>query len=152
MSGDERDALESELRALATVRDGVPADVVTAALAAFAMRTLDAELAELTYDSLLDEPVLAGVRGTGGTRHLTFEASDFVLDLQIGLDPERRVAGQVTPAETTELELRHSAGTIRAPVDNLGRFVAGPVPPGPFSIRVPQYADRRALATMWIAL
>lgn len=151
MSSDERDALESELRALAGVRDGVPDDVLDAALGAYVLRTLDAELAELNYDSLLDE-ALAGVRGSGATRQLSFEASDVVIDLQITLDGERQVTGQITPPDATELEFRHSAGTIQAPVDESGRFGINPAPRGPFSIRFRRDAAGRRLATMWIAI
>jgi hypothetical protein len=152
MTSDQRDALEMELRTLAGVRDPVPADVTNAALAAFEIRSLDAELAELTYDSALDEPTLAGVRGSGGTRHITFEGFGVVLDLQVEVAGERRLAGQITPSGANEMELQHGGGTIRAPVDPLGHFAVSPAPHGPFSIRIPRQGQGKSLATMWIAI
>lgn len=151
MTTDQRDALESELRALAGVRDPVPPDVVEAALAAFTMRNLDAELAELVYDSFSDEVLLAGVRGSGGTRQLIFETPDCVLDVQIELAGERRMSGQITPPAAIGLEVRHSGGTIPAPVDPRGRFVVSSTPNGPISLRLVD-DDDRAVATTWIAV
>lgn len=151
MTTEQRDAIESELRALARVRDPVPVDVVEAAIAAFTLRNLDAELAELTYDSLSDQSQLAGVRGSGGTRQLTFEGPDFVLDVQIELSGERRMAGQISPPTTSELELRHRGGTMSAPVDAAGRFVLSPTPHGPICLKFPEYGGRR-LATIWVAV
>ena len=48
------DELEAELRRLAADREPVPAELVQAALDAFGWRDIDAELAELVYDSLVD--------------------------------------------------------------------------------------------------
>ena len=48
-----------------SVSEPVPADVVAAAKATFTWRTIDAELAALTFDSVADADALAGVRGGG---------------------------------------------------------------------------------------
>ena len=47
-------------------QDPVPDDVVEAAKATFAWRTIDAELAALTFDSVADADALVGVRSGGG--------------------------------------------------------------------------------------
>ena len=55
------------LRRIAGQIDPEPATVTAGAMAAFSWRTIDAELATLTHDSLLDDDALAGVR-SGGPR------------------------------------------------------------------------------------
>ena len=56
------------LRRIAGQIDPEPAPVTAGAMAAFSWRTVDAELATLTYDFLLDDNALAGIR-SDGPRH-----------------------------------------------------------------------------------
>lgn len=150
MTPEERDILEARLRELAGLHDPVPAEVTIAAEAALAMRSLDAELADLAYDSFFDESLLAGVRGSG-TRQLSFEASGLSVEVEVATGERPRLVGQVVPAQSGTVELRHAGGTITAPVDDLGRFAAT-LPAGPFSIRCPGGADRPAVETAWVAI
>jgi hypothetical protein len=60
---DEGELLLVELRGLINRLDQVPENVDEAARAAYTWRTIDAELAELTRDSLVDEENLHAVRG-----------------------------------------------------------------------------------------
>jgi hypothetical protein len=77
--------LLARLRTVCAEVDPVPEPVYEAARAAFALRRLDAELAELVRDSL-DEPAQAvTVRATGlaEIRMLSFAVGDLVVDLQV---------------------------------------------------------------------
>src|SRR4028119_2074881 len=91
---DARDlALLDELRALAGRADPVPPAAILAARSAIAWRTIDAELAELTYDSVLDDS-LAAVRTSETTRLVTFEAGDAQIEVQVAtLAEKRRLVG-----------------------------------------------------------
>ena len=60
---DPDDELEAELRQLAANREPVPAQLHQAAVDAFSWRDIDAEIAELVYDSLLDADAASLVRG-----------------------------------------------------------------------------------------
>ena len=68
---DPDDRLLAELAAALDAADPVPARVLDAAKESFTWRTIDAELAELVFDSA--EQQLAGVRGIDGTRQVTFQ-------------------------------------------------------------------------------
>ena len=58
--------MEALARAVQAI-EPVPADVVAAAKASFTWRTIDAELAELTFDSVADTDALVGrARGPAG--------------------------------------------------------------------------------------
>ena len=69
------DELEAELRRLAADREPVPAELVQAAVDAFGWRNIDAELAELVYDSLIDTDEASLVRGPPGQRLVSFAVS-----------------------------------------------------------------------------
>src|SRR3954452_12156683 len=90
--------LLAELRVAGLVVDPVPERVVFAAKASLSWRTIDAELAELTYDSALDVDRLTLVRGATAARMLTFSAGDLTVDVEVeGTDRERRLVGAMTP-------------------------------------------------------
>ena len=74
IQGMDDDRLLEEIGQLLRRADPVPSDVTLAARSALAWRRMDAELAELLYDSALEAEPLAGVRSTAtGWRVLTFE-------------------------------------------------------------------------------
>ena len=84
--------LEAELRRLAADKEPVPAELVQAALDAFGWRDIDAELAELIYDSLADADEASLVRGSPGQRLVSFAVGGMTIDLEVtGVD--------VTPRE-----------------------------------------------------
>jgi hypothetical protein len=138
-----------ELRAALDGADPIPERVRAAARDAFAWRTIDAELAALSYDSLLDDKELAGVRsGADAARMLTFEAADLTVEIEV----ERgRLIGQLVPPQPGEVEVRHAGGSLTVQADEVGRFVAEPVPRGPFSLRC-RTAAAIAIVTDWIVL
>jgi hypothetical protein len=119
--------LLTELAEALLVHDGPPDEVVAAAKDLFTWRTVDAELASLTFDSLLDDEP-AAVRSTAvAPRVLTFEADGLTVEVEVDTDPERRLVGQLVPARTAELELITTERTVRVAADHLGRF-AVPLP------------------------
>lgn len=132
------DELLDRLRGLAAIHDPVPADLFRTARGAFALRTLDEELADLLFDSLLDE-ALVGIRG-GATRQLTFGVDDLTIDIDIDGDG---LVGHVSPSGPATVELQTPDSIVDADVDALGRFFVDQPPNGPFRLRV-------ALAGKWV--
>src|SRR5262249_28448010 len=80
---DRDERLLEELRQLVREVDPVPDDVTSFARAALGWRRIDAELAELLSDSVLESEALAGVRGVARARVVSFRASDLELDVEI---------------------------------------------------------------------
>jgi hypothetical protein len=132
------DELLERLRGLAAVHDPVPAALFTASRGAFALRTLDDELADLLFDSLLDE-ALVGIRG-GTTRQLTFGVEDLTIDVDLDTDG---LIGHVSPTGPASVELQTPDSILDADVDELGRFFLDQPPSGPFRLRV-------AVAGKWV--
>jgi hypothetical protein len=132
------DELLERMRELARVKDPVPAEVFATARAAFALRTLDEELADLLFDSLLDE-ALVGIRG-GTTRQLTFGVDDLTIDVDLDADG---LVGHVSPVGPATVELQTPERIHDAEVDELGRFFLDQPPAGPFRLRV-------AIAGKWV--
>ncbi len=149
MSDLELDQLAGRLGRIAAEVDAPPAEVVTASKAAFAWRTVDAELAELAYDSWLDDRPLAGVRRAGGPRQLTFEAPGLTMEVELVDGDARQMVGQVVPAGLEVVEVRHEEGSLTVPVDGLGRFVVERLPAGPVSLRC-RPDGGRIVDTDWI--
>ena len=131
--------------------DAPPPAMDEAVKAAFSLRSLDAELAALTYDSAADDRALAGVRNAQASRFLTFEAPGLIVEVES--TPEggaRRLVGQLTPAGTARLEVRHGGGTAAVEVDELGRFSVDGVAPGPISLHCPAAEGVAAVTTDWV--
>jgi len=131
----DADLLDS-LRAVVSRVDPVPAEVEEAARATYTWRTIDAELAELAYDSLLDDDRLAGVRSVDAHRTLSFEGPAFTVEIEVAEEGgSRRLLGQLVPPHPAEIEVRHSGGLLSSRADEIGRFAAAGVAPGPVSLR-----------------
>jgi hypothetical protein len=126
-------ALENALRQVVDAVDPVPAAAVHAAIGSFAWRTIDAELAELAYDSLTARESATLVRGAGDPRLLTFGVGEFTVELEVSAGAQ--VYGQVVPAGPVTVQIRHRGGVVELAVDDLGRFGPGQVRPGPVSLR-----------------
>lgn len=115
----EDDALMADIRqALAQSAPGSDA-VLEAGRRAFTWRTVDEELAGLTYDSLLDDGAL--VRGApGAARSLLFDAED--LSMEVDILPGRLV-GQLVPGVPGEIVVESRTGDVaRAAADDEGCF------------------------------
>jgi hypothetical protein len=152
---DEHDALWQELRMLIDKADPVSPEVLQAARECFTWRTIDAELAALTYDSAVDRPTTSVVRGTEGPRLLSFEASEFSVELEVtAVGARRRVVGQLAPPQPARVEIRHRAGHTLVEADELGRFRTEDLAAGPSSLRCHLTGRRGAapVVTDWITL
>lgn len=126
---DSDEPLVAELRELFAHADPVPPLVTELAKASLGWRRLDAELAELLSDSLLQEPETAGVRGGGDglpVRSVRFRASANTIDIDVHIDGEERtLLGQITPPASAQVEVHSTEGTLAtAQSDELGRFRA----------------------------
>jgi len=141
------DELVALLAAALPQADPVP-DVVTAfATAAYGWRTIDAELAELVFDSAVDE--LVGVRSEGDTRQVTFRAPGVEIEVTVLAEGVRRIVGQLVPAQAAEIELRYQGRSRTTHGDSLGRFTFSDVPTGPISLRC-RLADSQTVQTDWL--
>ncbi|MEX2250847.1 MAG: hypothetical protein WD895_02110 [Acidimicrobiia bacterium] len=152
---ENRDYTESQL--LELLRQGlestdpVPADVNEFAMAALTWRTIEAELAEIAFDSASEETP-AGVRGPAGERMLSYETATLSIDIEYrsGI---RRLIGQVAPPQPAKVELHHSKGTLTTVADDLGRFSFEDVEPGPVSIVCTSHGpDPDVIKTEWTVL
>src|SRR5688500_9386673 len=95
--------LEDELRQAAELFDPVPARLKQAAVAAYAWRTIDAELAELVFDSF-DQPM--AVRGPGRPRLLTFRSEELLIEVELD---ERHLVGRVS-SPPVAMAIQHGGG------------------------------------------
>jgi hypothetical protein len=139
------DELIDRLRAVAAELDPLPADVLASASAAFALRTLDEELAELVADSL---DTLAATRGPSAVRLLSFQSGTFALELEVSDDAGRRtLLGEVTGAEGSVL-VETPAGSREVGIDADGRFTVEDVPSGPVRLRCTAVGGT-AITTVW---
>lgn len=156
MDDEPEDArLEEELRELAARLEPVPDRLVQAALDAYAWRTIDAELAELAFDSLADQYAAALVRGHQQERLLSFRASGLTIEVEVtAAGPARRLIGQLVPPQRAEVEIRRQDGVVTIATDEFGRFVADQMPAGPVSLRLgPAPGEgRSAVVTEWIPI
>jgi hypothetical protein len=141
------EALLQRLGAVAGEVDPVPDLVLEAGRAAFLLRRLDAELAELVADSLRDP---AGVRG-GGDRLLSFEAGETVLELQVTEQPGgTHLIGQVVgvPLDGAGLVVETAAGEQVLELDATGTFRAD-LRPGRFRLHLTS-PGRTPVTTAWV--
>jgi hypothetical protein len=147
--------LEEELRELAARLDPVPDRMVQAALDAYTWRTIDAELAELAFDSLSDQDEAALVRGQQQERLLSFRASGLTIEVEVTASgPARRLIGQLVPPQRAEVEIRHQGEVVTVVTDEFGRFIADRMPAGPVSLRfgATPGEGRYAVVTEWIPI
>lgn len=146
--------LEEELRRVVEQIDSVPPVLLEAAVGAFAWRTIDADLAELVFDSLIDHDEAALVRGTGQGRMLSFRASSLTIDVEVTRTGDSRMlVGQLVPPQQASVDIRHGDNVVTTEADELGRFSAGPLPAGPISLRCRTGAEPpHPVVTEWVAI
>jgi hypothetical protein len=146
------DELEEELRRLAARVDPVPPELLHGAAGAFAWRDIDAELAELVFDSLIDSDEATLVRGSPDRRLVSFAAGGLTIDVEVtAAGPARTVMGQIVPPRRGQVELRRPGETISVEADELGRFRSGPLSPGPLSLRL-RTDEGAPVVTDWLSL
>lgn len=157
VSGDED--LLRELRSLFTRLDPVSPLLLEQARFAYSWRTVDSELAELSFDSLVDQDAALAMRadGDGGSepRMLGFGAvvagEDVAIEVEITPGPGRpALVGQLLPPRPTTVELQAGTGEVdRVRSDELGRFLIEPVPGGPVRLRVRH--GGQVVQTTWVS-
>ena len=149
------DALLGELRLLVGDVDPVSGAVTSFARAALGWRRVDAELAELLADSVLDSESLAATRsGLARARSVSFKASDLEIDLEIQhRDPGALLLGQLAPPEGAEIEIQRDdssqAQVVQA--DELGRFRVELVEGGRIRLCIARASGGR-IETSWITV
>lgn len=151
MTRNDDAELLAELRDLLEAVDAVPEAVLNAARGSYTWRTIDAELAQLAYDSAVDFD-LAGVRSGTAGRLITFETDAVTIELDV--EPAQggyRVVGQLAPPQEAGVAIRHSRGMTPVGADALGRFSAEGIAPGPLGVRC-ELADGSVVVTDWLTL
>jgi hypothetical protein len=153
---DDDDANRQALRQLLAGLDPVPSDVVAAAKASFTWLTIDAELAALSYDSLLSDE-LVGTRGISDTRSASFEYDSTSIEIEIEqIGGQRRVVGQIAPHRPTSLEVHRADDNrpVTVTTDDRGRFSVANLAPGQVRLFVqfaPGHGPSRLL-TEWMSI
>lgn len=140
------DALRRAIRA----RQDVPAEFVQAAKDAFAWHDIDAELAQLTYDSIRGpDPVTRTQAEDASIRALTYTSAQLTIELEVTADA---LLGQIVPTQVATIEIQTQAGADSAiATDEIGCFSIRPVPRGGFRLRC-LAAGGVDVRTGWITL
>jgi hypothetical protein len=148
--------LEALLREIVARVDPVPAGVVGHADEAFTLSTLDAELAELAWDSWADPAAL--VRGPDDARILAFETGPPAVRIDLDLVPGANgyeLTGEVSPPAAGELRVVYHGGAVASRVDARGRFAAD-LPSSILSMKLWYRADAATSAppivTHWVPI
>jgi len=129
--------------------DPVPARVLHAARGAYTWRTIDAELAELVFDSASE---LTGVRSEDQARQVTFQAPGIEIEVMVVDGSTRRIVGQLVPAQESTIELTGADRAVATTSDDLGRFTFDEVLPGPVRISVVGDGNTPTVHTDWVLL
>jgi hypothetical protein len=140
------DALWQDLKAAVTENERGTEQMIDAAKAAFSWRTVDAELAALSFDSSTD--ALEAVRGAeqGGPRLLVFEGRSLRVDVEVG---DEVVIGQVEPAQSCRVTIVSPDGDSEdADTDDEGFFSLNLPRSGP--IRLKWESEASVLMTQWL--
>jgi hypothetical protein len=130
-------------------RQAVPEWFVETGKNAYAWHNIDAELAQLTYDSLDDRERALAVRSEAASiRALTFTSARLSIELEVA---ESSLLGQIIPPRAGTLEVHTTAGVTSSPVDEIGCFMVDPIPSSPFRLRC-RTQDGADVLTGWITL
>lgn len=147
------DDFESRLRSVTGEADPVPSLVLDSARAAFAMRDVDAELAELVADSAYDDEGLLTRSVVSDVRMLSFECGTVTVEIDAESDPSSRslrLQGMAVGATGDVVIVRGDSRTS-VPLGDDGRFDAGTVPPGPLRLELTT-SDGRRVTTSWVSI
>jgi hypothetical protein len=149
--GWDDEGLLAALRQAVNSRRAVPHEFVEAAKNAFAWHNIDAELAQLTYDSSRGTDVAAPTRSeTASIRALTFTSPRLTIELEVTADS---VLGQIVPAQPATVEVHTRAGGQAAiSADEIGCFSVHPIPQAPFRLRCRAAGSGIDVMTGWITI
>jgi hypothetical protein len=127
------EVLLAALHEAVAAREAVPPDFVAAAKDAYAWHSIDAELAQLTYDSR-QEAAAASLRSEPASiRALSFASANLSIEIEITGDT---MLGQLIPARPGTVEIQvPDADTVTISVDEAGCFTVDPKPHSPFRLR-----------------
>jgi hypothetical protein len=128
-----------------------PAGFYRSGRAAFSWRNVNAELAELSYDSAAQPGgALAGTRAEpAALRTLTFAAAGVTIEIEL---KAAALQGHVVPPGSGEIDVQLRDGqTETVPVDDDGWFLAARPAAGLFRLHL-RRADGGTAITMWTAL
>ena len=141
------DELFEALREVFRAAEDAPPNVVDAGKKVFDLHEPDAELAQLSYDSLASAGPAAGVRGdTATVRALTFSSAHVTVELEFTSDA---VLGQVVPPRYPAITVQLSGGTDTVlPADEIGCFSIHPIPAMTFRLRCEN--DGPTVLTEWV--
>lgn len=158
-AADDGEVLMAELHGLLSRLDPPPLELLDQVRRAFCWRTVDSELAELSFDSLVDHDLALAVRSAGDAtlepRLLGFGAvvdgEDLAIEIEVSGSPAGpSLVGQLWPPGAGTVEVQTGAGGVAAvPVDDLGRFLVEAVPAGPVRLSVPHRG--RLVHTTWVS-
>jgi hypothetical protein len=148
LDGWDDEQLLTALREAMRARRAVPDAFVDTGKSTYTWHNIDAELAQLTYDSSREPAV--GLRSeTASIRALTFTSAHLSLELEV---TETSLLGQVIPPRAGTLETQTRAGaTTAVQIDEIGRFAVEPIPASPFRLRC-RREDGSDVVTNWITL
>jgi hypothetical protein len=116
--------------------------------AAYTWRTVDAEIAALTYDSAQDRELASATRAEAALlRALTFASNELTIELEVTADS---LQGQLVPPQPGQMEIQSAGGKIlvRVEVDETGYFVIRPEPRGSFRLCVRTTVGRTVLTNL----
>ena len=143
------DNLLAALREALSASEAVPAWFVETGKNAYAWHNIDAELAQLTYDSFSDQRMATATRSeTASIRALTFTSANLSMELEVS---EESLLGQIIPPRAGMLEIHTKTGVITTSVDEIGCFAVDPKPDTSFRLRC-RIADGTDVLTGWINL
>jgi hypothetical protein len=148
-NGWDDEELLAALKQALSDRRAVPPELVEAGKNAFAWHNIDAELAQLTYDSTRGADHLASTRAEpAAVRALTFTSPRFTIELEV---TEDSLLGQVLPPSAATIEVQAHTGAGRAVhAEEMGSFTIRPIPHSPFRLRC--RAAGIDVLTSWITL
>jgi hypothetical protein len=149
-NGWDDDDILAALRHALSSRRAVPEQFVAAGKSAFTWRNIDAELAQLTYDSSRGADLAGRTRAEPASiRALSFTSAHLSIEVEV---TEDALLGQVIPAQAATLEVQTGTGTP-TPVssDEIGCFSIQPPPRGTFRLRC-RTASGIDVLTGWITL
>jgi hypothetical protein len=144
------DILAAELREALAVRAAVPREFIAIARSAYAWHHIDAELAQLIYDSEDDTELSASLRSESATiRALTFASAPFSIEVEVTDDA---LYGQLVPPQPGTMEIQTLAGErTDGEIDEVGCFTVEPKPDGKFRLRFRTNGQPDVL-TGWLTL